>query len=174
MRVILVAFAALALAACSSQPIERFENTAPRLQLEEYFDRPMTAWGIFEGRGGHLKRSFTVALTPSWDGTTLTLQEDFVYDDGEESQRIWRFRKESETRYVGTAGDVIGEAEVRVAGKAATFSYLVDLELPERTVRLRFTDWLYLEDEAVLINRARVSKWGFDVGSVTVFFHRPS
>ena len=63
---------------------------------------------------------------------------------------------------------------MRVAGKAATFSCLVDLAVGERIMRLRFTDWLYLEDERAMVNRARVSKWGFDVGSVTVFFHRPS
>jgi hypothetical protein len=33
-------------------------------------------------------------------------------------------------------------------------------------------DWMYLIDENTMVNRAKMSKFGFEVGEVTLFFRR--
>ena len=48
-------------------------------------------------------------------GDTLTLNEHFVYDDGEKQQRVWHIRRVGTHRYEGTAGDIA----VVAAGVAA-------------------------------------------------------
>ena len=52
--------------------------------------------------------------------------------------------------------------------------YDFDLKTGSRTVRVAFDDWMFLQPDGVLINRAKVRKWGFDLGSVTVFFRKPA
>ena len=44
---------------------------------------------MFHDRFGNLKRSFKVDILGILDSDTLTLDEKFVYDDGEKDTRIW-------------------------------------------------------------------------------------
>ena len=52
------------------------------------------------------------------------------------------------------------------------WTYQVDLAMGDRSLRVRFDDWLFLQPDGVLINRARVTKFGFEIGQVTLFFQR--
>ena len=149
-----------------------FAGTTPRFALEEYFDGDVRAWGIFQDRAGRLRRQFVVDIAGTWDGETLTLVEDFVYDDGETDQRIWTIRKLDDHRYEGTAGDVVGTAVGIGYGNALNWSYDFDLQVGGRTIRVRFDDWMFLQGDGVMINRADVSKWGFTLGEVSIFFTR--
>ncbi|MEK9661172.1 MAG: DUF3833 family protein, partial [Alphaproteobacteria bacterium] len=69
--------------------IEDFDGKTPRFVLEEYFDGHTRAWGIVRDRFGTVRRQFSVDMTGTWDGTALTLDEHFVYDDGETDRRTW-------------------------------------------------------------------------------------
>ncbi len=55
------------------------------------------ATGSFSAING-VKRNFTVDLRGKWNGKTLTLREDFVFDDGERDTKTWRFTKIGEGR----------------------------------------------------------------------------
>jgi hypothetical protein len=46
----------------------------------------------------------------------------------------------------------------------------MDLPVGKRTFRVRFNDWLWLQESGVLINRARVTKFGVEIGQVSIFF----
>ena len=98
--------------------------------------------------------------------------EDFVYGDGEIDQRIWTLRKTGEDTYVGTADDVMGEAQGQIAGNAFKWSYTLALEVKGRTWNVEFEDWMWLQEGGVLLNRAEVTKWGFKVGEATIFFQK--
>ncbi|WP_119168090.1 DUF3833 domain-containing protein [Algihabitans albus] len=157
---------------CRSMDIEDFEGRAPKLVLEEFFAGQTKAWGIFEDRFGNLRRQFTVDIEGTWDGQTLTLIEDFFYADGEIDQRIWTLTKTGENTYEGSADDVTGVARGQTAGNAFTWSYNLDLQVGERTWNVHFEDWMFLQDDGTMVNRAYVSKWGFQVGSATIFFQK--
>lgn len=161
------------LVGCSGMKAEDFAGTEPRFVLEEYFEGQTRAWGIFQDRFGNLRRQFTVDIDGTWDGETLTLVEDFVYSDGETERRTWVIRKIDEHTYEGTSEDgVIGTALMKSYGNAVNFSYDFDLNLGERVVRVRFTDWMWLQDEDTMINRATVTKFGFELGEATIVFRR--
>jgi len=147
-----------------------FASTEPRLVLEEYFAGRTRAWGLFEDRFGDVRRQFTVDITGTWDGTTLVLDESFLYDDGERDRRVWTITKVGEHAYTGRAADVVGEASGEAYGNALNWKYTLDLKAGERTWRVNFDDWMFLQRDGMLINRARVSKWGIDVGAVTIVF----
>ena len=160
------------LAGCTSMKPENFAGREPPLVLEEYFSGQSKAWGIFEDRFGNLRRQFTVDIFGSMDGDVLVLEEDFLFDDGEVDRRVWRIERTGEHTYEGRADDVRGVANGTVFGNALNWSYFVDLKVGERTTVVRFNDWMFLQDEEVLVNRAIVTKFGIRVGEVTIFFRR--
>ena len=82
MIALLLAFALFPpLTACAGRPPVPAEAAAPFVVEEALLGRT-TGEGTFSAITG-VRRSFTASLEGSWDGETLTLVEDFVYDDGE-------------------------------------------------------------------------------------------
>lgn len=151
---------------------EDFAGREPRLVLEDYFLGQTKAYGIFEDRFGNLRSQFTVDIIGRMEGDELVLEEDFLFDDGSTDRRVWRIKRTGENSYEGRAGDVLGVAEGEAYGNALYWTYLVDLKMGERTVTVRFKDWLYLQEDDVLVNRADVSKFGIRLGEVSIFFRR--
>jgi uncharacterized membrane-anchored protein len=149
-----------------------FSNTKPVLRIEKYFVGQTRAWGIFEDRFGNLRRQFVVDIQGNWDGENLVLDENFRYSDGETDRRIWSIKKVNEHRYEGTASDVIGVAVGKAYGNALNWRYDMDMKVGEGTLRVHFNDWMYLQPSGVLVNRARVSKFGIEIGEVSLFFQK--
>ncbi|WP_416153182.1 DUF3833 domain-containing protein [Thalassobaculum sp. OXR-137] len=164
----------LLLGGCQSMQIDDFKGTTPKLVLEDYFEGKTKAWGIFEDRFGNLRRQFVVDITGTWDGTTLTLDEQFDYADGEKDQRIWRIEKVGENSYVGRASDVIGTAQGQTEGSAFSWTYEMELNIQGHDVKVRFDDWMFLQSDGVMVNRAYVTKFGIELGTVTLFFQKAS
>ena len=144
------------------------------LKIEEYFAGKSKAYGVLFDRGGDPQRNFSVDLVGTWDkaSKTLTLVEDFVFDDGEESQRTWVIRKVGQNQYVGKANDVIGEAKGYSKGNAFHWDYVLDVPYKGSTIALKIDDWLFLSDDDVLINRAEMFKFGFKVGEIVISFSK--
>ncbi|MDX2225175.1 MAG: DUF3833 domain-containing protein [Rhodospirillaceae bacterium] len=168
-----VAMAAFAVSACTgTMKPEDFAGKEPRFVLESYFSGSTKAWGMFEDRFGNLRRQFVVDINGTWDGEKLVLDERFVYSDGEKDRRVWTITKQDDNTYTGTAGDVIGTALGKSFGNALSWSYDMDLKVGDGTWRVHFDDWMFLQPDGVLLNRATVSKWGFHIGTVTLAFRR--
>ena len=163
---------ALLLTGCNTMKLEDFSDKQPVLVLEDYFAGETRAWGIFEDRFGNLRRQFVVDINGTWQGGVLTLDERFVYSDGETDRRVWRITKTGPGAYEGTADDVVGTAEGRASGNALSWRYTMDLKVGDGSWRVQFDDWMFLQPDGILINRARVSKWGFELGEVTLFFSK--
>ena len=85
---LIIAFAFLT--ACTGKPSFNDEtlDTSLKLNLEEFFDGELVAYGQFQDVLGTVRRSFVVNIKGDWDGETLTLVEDFDYEDGSTEQRI--------------------------------------------------------------------------------------
>lgn len=154
--------------------VEDFAEANPRLILEDYFAGETHAWGLFEDRFRTVRRQFSVTIDGQWDGHVLVLDEHFSYADGETDRRVWRITRIDEHTYHGRADDVVGIAVGRTFGNALNWQYDMDLKVGDRTWRVRFDDWMFLQPGGILINRARVSKLGLMVGEVTLFFAKPA
>jgi hypothetical protein len=164
----------LALGACGGRPdIVGASRTGPALALEAYFDGRLTATGVFQDRFEDVRRAFTVEIEGAWDGETLTLVEDFVYEDGAVEQRIWRLRKTGPSTWEGAAEGVVGKALGEVRGSAFNFRYTFDLERPGGDrIRVDFDDWMFRINDRDMVNRAYVSKYGVEIGTLSIFFRR--
>ena len=165
------------LAGCARRDVSTLADRQPSLDLAEFFAGQSVAYGIFEDRFGNLQRQFRVNMIGTVDGDTLTLAEDFLYDDGERAERTWVIKRladdaDGSLRYEGTASDVPGPASGRISGNALNWEYDVVLNISGREVEVHFDDWIYRQDEDVAINRAFVSKFGIEIGSVTLVFLR--
>lgn len=174
--ILALSLGALSLAGCAGGPrLADYAADQPALVLEEYFDGELTAWGVFQDRFSDVRRRFTVEIEGDWDGETLTLVEDFAYADGATERRVWRLRKTGAATWEGEAEGVIGVATGEVRGNAFNFRYDFDLVRPNGdTLRVHFDDWMWAQDEQVVINRAYVSKYGVEIGTLSIFFQRRS
>lgn len=170
-RSVLIILVSLALVSCATS-LDEYADTKPEFKLEEFFSGKLTAWGTFEDYSGKVTRRFRVEMIGTWEGNKGILDEDFYYDDGEEQKRIWRLTKEAPGIYTGEADDIVGTARGEVQGFALNWSYTMALPVDGEIYEVHFDDWMYLIDEKSLINKASVSKFGFEVGQVTLFIQK--
>ncbi|MDY6982919.1 MAG: DUF3833 domain-containing protein [Pseudomonadota bacterium] len=168
MTKILLLAATLLLGACGATGIDQYTGTQPTLDLREFFDGELIAYGMLQDRRGRMTRRFTATLQGSWQGDTGTLVEHFVFDDGEEQDRTWTLQHLGGGRYTGTAGDVIGTANGSTGGSVFRWNYQLDVPWRDGSIAVTLDDWLYLVDERHLLNRTAMTKFGFRVGELTL------
>jgi hypothetical protein len=162
---------ALLIAGCASAPVPAdYAAEKPALDLKRYFDGELVAHGIFTDRAGKVARRFTVQMTGTWQGNQGTLDERFTYSDGTTERRVWRLTDLGNGRYSGRADDVVGEAQGQAAGNALNWAYTLRLPVDGKVYEVQFDDWMYLVDERVMLNKARMSKFGIFLGEVTLSF----
>jgi Protein of unknown function (DUF3833) len=125
---------------------------------------------MFQDRSGQVIKRFTVVMRCTWTGDTGVLDEDFIYSDGTKEKRIWTIKRLPNNRYIGTASDVVGQADGHASGNALQWNYTLALKVDEKTYDVKMNDWMYLVDEKVMINRAAMSKFGVHLGDVTLSF----
>jgi 5-hydroxyisourate hydrolase-like protein (transthyretin family) len=165
------AASALLIAGCASAPVPAdYAAEKPALDLKRYFDGELVAHGIFTDRAGKVARRFTVQMTGTWQGNQGTLDERFTYSDGKTERRVWRLTDLGGGRYTGRADDVVGEAQGQAAGNALNWRYTLRLPVDGKVYEVQFDDWMYLVDERVMLNKARMSKFGIYLGEVTLSF----
>ena len=166
------------LAACTGKPSLQDASLSTReLELEEFFDGRLVAHGQFQDVFGTVRRQFVVKITGDWDGKRLKLVEDFVYEDGSTEQRVWTLVKTGDETWEGTAPGAIGVAKGVEKGDRFNWQYTIDLPVPAADgtvdrVRVSFDDWMWLQSEDRLFNRAYMKRFGVDVGDVSISFEK--
>ncbi len=157
---------------CSSVNVQGYADKAPKLVPEEFFDGRLTAHGVVKNRGGKVIRHFNAEIVAYWIDGVGTLEEDFVFDDGEAQRRVWTLTPAGEGRYTGTAGDVVGNGELSVAGNSMFLDYVLRIPYGDGTLDLRIDDRMYLVSPDVLINESKMKKFGVRVGEILLVIER--
>lgn len=175
-KLLSVCLIAFALFGCSSPSVTQYANEKPNLDLSEYFNGTIDAYGIFTDRSGEVKKRFTVLLVAQWkviDGKKVgTLDESFEYSDGTKKKRIWTLTETAPGKYIGRADDVVGDALGESAGNALNWTYTLALPVDGTIYHVQFNDWMYLVTPKVMLNKAKMSKFGIDLGEVTLSFYK--
>ncbi len=151
---------------------EDFKGTEPEIKIEEYFNGKVKAWGLLQNRSGKVTRQFKADMLGNFENGILTLEEDFYWTDGEKQKRTWKIEKLDEHNYKGSAPDVVGNARGFQYGSAFKFEYDLLIPFKSKNIKVSFDDWIFKQDEKVAINRATLTKFGFRVGELTVFFQK--
>lgn len=152
--------------------IEDYAQEKPSVDVKTYFDGPIKAWGLVQGRNGKVLTRFDVTMVGRWDGDEGVLEEDFNYYDGRKQQRTWRITRTGKDSYTGTADDIIGSAVGEQGGNAVRWSYVMDLEVSGKTYKIKFDDWMWLMNDGILINRSYLKKFGITVAELTLFMQK--
>jgi hypothetical protein len=168
----MVLLTAAMMTGCAGIDVTSYQSETPVLKLEEYFNGTIDGWGHFQKRDGTVVKRFKVVVDANWEGDKGVLDEHFTYSDGTTQQRVWRLTRKEGGIYSGEADDVVGTAEGQVSGNALQWRYTLSLPVGERIYDVHFDDWMYLQEEGVLINRSVMKKFGFRLGEVLLFFKR--
>jgi hypothetical protein len=173
MRALVLILSLSVLAACSGRPDLSDETLGTQeFNLEQFFDGQVVGHGQFQDRFGTVRRRFEVEIDGTWDGRTLTLDEDFTYADGTTETRLWTLSKTGPETWQGRAPGVIGTATGEERGDAFNWQYRIDLPVPDGTLRVRFDDWMWQITETRVLNRAYMEKYGVEIGEVIIWFEK--
>ena len=171
MRWLLSAAIALLMTGCASVSPQDYAKETPKLDLATYFNGKVDGWGMVQDRSGKVLRRMYVELDCKWNGNEGVLDESFQWSDGKTEKRIWKIRKDGD-RYIGAAGDVVGTAAGEAAGNALRWSYVLALPVGDSTYHMDMDDWMWMVDEKTMANRTTMSKFGFKVAEISIFFRK--
>ncbi len=168
-NLILVFLISILLTGCSSMKIEDFNGTKPEFIPQEYFNGKLRAYGIVKDRSGKITRTFKGTMVGSWDKNGVgTLDEYFVYNDGEEMKRVWTLKPTGNKNFTATANDIIGDSPMIANGNTVMLDYVMRTPYKDSTIDLSVQDWLHLQDDGVIINHSKLKKFGFVVGEIVI------
>ena len=169
-----IAVSSALLVGCAGPQINDYASEKPVLDLRQYFNGTIDAYGVFTDRSGKVVKRFTVEMKCSWTGApgqeVGVLDEFFTYSDGTKDRRIWTLKRGADGKYTGTAADVLGTASGQEKGNAFRWGYTLLLPVDGKTIEVQFDDWMYLMNDKVMLNLAEMSKFGFKLGEVTLTF----
>ena len=171
MRWLFIVGVALLVNGCATVTPQDYAREAPKLDLATYFNGKVDGWGMVQDRSGKVLRRMVVELDCRWNGNEGVLDESFQWSDGKTEKRVWRIRKDGD-RYIGTAGDVVGEARGEAAGNALRWNYVLSLPVGESTYHMDMDDWMWMVDEKTLANRTTMSKFGVRLAEISIFFRK--
>jgi hypothetical protein len=164
----------LILSGCSSLSVSEYAQRTPALELESFFNGELTAHGIVKNRSGKVVRYFNADIEAYWDEGVGTLEEDFIFDDGEKQRRVWKLVRQPDGSYIGTAGDVVGEGRAEVAGNSMFLDYILEVAYGDGSIDLAIDDRMYLVQPDILINESVMTKFGLRVGEIVLVIKRTS
>ncbi len=170
MKMLIALALILGLGGCSSTDVTHYRNEKPALDLQSYLNGTLDAWGMFQDRSGKVVKRFHVVIDAHWNGDTGVLDENFTWSDGTRSRRVWTLTRQADGKFLGRADDVIGEARGEVAGNALRWHYVLALPVNGKVYNVELDDWMFQMNEKVMLNRSYMSKWGIDLGEITLTF----
>jgi hypothetical protein len=156
---------ALGLGGCATRPASP-TGEVPAITLVDAFRGRTLGRGVFRVPIAGIERRFRATLNGTVRGPTLTVVEDFVFDDGEVDRLTWRFRRTGPSTWTGRREDTVGEASVVETGREVRLEYLADVRSRGEVTRLGFADAIYRRPDGVVINEAVVTRAGVPIGSV--------
>ena len=159
------------LGGCATLTPQDYAQETPKLDLARYFNGTVDGWGMVQDRSGKVLRRMYVVLDCKWNGNEGVLDESFQWSDGKTEKRVWKIRKDGD-RYIGTAGDVVGEARGEASGNALRWSYVLALPVGDSVYNMDMDDWMWMIDEKTMANRTTMSKLGVRVAEISIFFRK--
>lgn len=180
-----ILLAALILNACSAVDINTYQDNQPRLVLNKFFNGDLTAHGIIKNRSGEVIRYFNVTMTGIWDDKGVgTLAEDFIFNDGSTDSRTWTFTpvtpaslmptapanlsKKYSIKYSAKANDTLSPTPVDIVGNAFFMNYDLLINYDGDEIVVNIDDKMYLINNNTIINESVMTKYGIEVGYITL------
>ena len=162
----------LLLSACSQPRIEDHHGFEPTLDVERFFDGELAAYGVARNRSGNVIKTFSANISASNKAGTVILDEQFEFNDGKTENRLWQLRPQDDGSWSASAGDVVGEGNLRSAGNALYLDYVLRIPYGDGTIDVRVDDRMYLVAPNIIVNQSKMLKFGVEVGSILLVIVR--
>jgi len=166
LAVLLLALIARRLLSFPAQKPADYAAAGPAFELRRHLNGPLTCDGMIYGPTGRVTSRFSARMEGRWDGESGRLTEAFVYSTGSRQDRAWDLRIGNDGRFTATAEDVIGEARGVISGATIRMTYRLRLPAEAGGHILSVTDWLYLSEGGVILNRSQLRKFGIKVAEL--------
>ena len=170
-RQFLIMATMLFLSGCASVSVTDYAKETPKLDLATYFNGKVDGWGMVQDRSGKVIRRMVVEMECTWNGNEGTLDESFQWSDGKTEKRIWKITKNGD-RYIGRAGDVVGEAQGEASGNTLRWNYTLALPAEQGGYHMTMDDWMWKIDDKTLANRTTMTKFGVEFAQISIFFRK--
>jgi hypothetical protein len=138
------------------------------LVLEEFFSGPVVAEGFFVNSWSRSRRGIVIDIVPTWDGRVLSLDERFVFSDGETDHKVWRLAKTAPGTFAGEREDMVGTGRIWTENGAIRLNYVLKL----MDIGFTFNEIMILRTDGTVLSRSTVKKWGILIGRVELTMRR--
>lgn len=149
-----------------AQSPDDYADTSPPFVLQEHLSGQILSEGLIYGPMGRVTNSFVAEMRGEWDGNKGTLSEVFTYSNGQQQERKWFIVVGPDNTFTATADDIVGEAQGVISGSTAMLKYQIILPEHAGGHTLSVTDWLYLTQSGVVLNRSEFRKFGVKVAEL--------
>ncbi|UYV38058.1 DUF3833 domain-containing protein [Rhodobacteraceae bacterium D3-12] len=143
-----------------------YADTGPRFSLKQHLSGELLSEGLIYGPTGRVTNSFVARMVGEWQGETGTLSEVFTYSNGKTQSRKWFLKIVDGDTFTATADDIVGEARGTISGSTIKMEYQIVLPDDAGGHTLSATDWLYLTDNGVIMNKSEMRKFGVKVAEL--------
>lgn len=148
------------------QSPDSYAATGPDFDIRRHLSGPIQCEGVIYGPLGTVTSRFTADMQGEWAGVTGTLAEHFRYAGGGTQDRKWFLNVANDGSFTATADDIIGTGRGVVSGATVRMSYRLKLSQDAGGHVLDVTDWMYLMDNGVIMNRSEMRKYGLRIAEL--------
>lgn len=149
-----------------AQTPDDYASYGPGFDIRERFCGPMHCEGVIYGPLGRVTSRFIAEFHADWNGNTGTMKEVFHYDSGQIQNREWTLCVDNNGRISATAPDVLGAGTGQQSGASVVLNYTIRLTKDAGGHALNVTDWMYLMENGVIMNRSQFRKFGVKVAEL--------
>lgn len=160
------------LLSCKSLSPKIYSENSPKMDIRQYLKGKLEAHGILQDRSGKMIKSFYVTMNGTWKGNNGKLEEHFTFSDGKTDQRTWEINFSDDNNFTAKAHDTVGIAKGQQYGNAFKMDYVLKIDVDGKKYDVKLVDWIYLVDEKTAINVSKMTKFGFNVGTLTISFKK--
>ncbi|MGV6839670.1 MAG: DUF3833 domain-containing protein [Planktomarina sp.] len=150
----------------AAQKPANYEHTTPNFDIRERLNGTIACEGVIYGPFGRVVSKFVATFYASWDGNTGTMKEEFTYDSGKTQTRQWTLQVDANGKISATAPDLVGTGHGQQSGGAVQLKYRIKLQEDAGGHVLNATDWMYLMENGVIMNRSQMRKFGIKVAEL--------
>jgi hypothetical protein len=161
------------LSGCFRSGAATYSAGTPRFTPEQHMVGDLEGTGAFFDRFANLKRAFTIKAKGEFKDGIVTLTEDLTFlDNGEKNLRVYKVSKVDDNHYKVDCDDLTRTGSIESFGNVMRWDYTLKTKIGDGIWSLTFDDWMFLQSNGVVLNRAKAYKWGIEVGEIFMSFRQ--
>lgn len=149
-----------------AQKPQDYAHTEPTFDIRTHLNGTIACEGMICGPFGRVMSRFVATFYAHWDGDCGEMKEVFTYDSGATQTRQWVLHVNPDGQITATAPDLIGAGHGTQSGATVKLNYRIKLQEDAGGHVLNATDWMYLMENGVIMNRSQMRKFGIKVAEL--------